>query len=281
MIKLWSVPHTGEPMITPERIDALVLDFDDTITSPFVRLDRSRARLHDISRVLTAQTLGVKWDNERLMNVDADLSDKSYRLAHEPTLDGSIAWLFRYAGIFDSYKDYDREDPRLVEFKKMRSELHLKVLKDHARLNPGAIALLRHARDELPYGTAIASMATMNEIDVVFDKFDLDKYIPESRIITRDIAKRPKPDREVNDLAFHSFNIGRQENDWVQRQHVVGVDDSIGGLKSVAGADLYPIGLSSNLPEKDFADSPAVVVFSSLYRVRNFIKTVNAGQRAA
>lgn len=276
MVKLWSVPGTGELLVTPERVEALVLDFDDTITSPFVRLDRSRVRLHDISRVITAQTLGVEWNNEKLMNVDAELSDKSYRHAAEPTLDGSIAWLFKHAGIFDSYKDYDREDPKLVEFKRMRSEKHLKVLKDHARLNPGAIALLRYARDELPYGTAIASMATMNEIDVVFDKFGLDKYIPESRIITRDIAKRPKPDREVNDLAFHSFNIGRQEDDWVQRQYVVGVDDSIGGLKSVDAADLYPVGLSSNLPPEDFVDSPALIVFPTLYGVRGFIKTVNA-----
>lgn len=277
MMKIWSGSQEGSVVLTPDRVEGMTIDFDDTITNPSVRLNGKRVGLHDISRVATAQTLGIKWNVPRLISIDYDLSQRSYKEAAEPTLEGSIVWLFKHVGIFDSLYDYDRGDPRIQEFKEMRETQHTQVLKNQAQLNPGAEELLKYVTEETEHGLAIASMANMNDIDIVFDRFHLGKYVSEDRIISREKIERPKPDRQVNDFAFHALKTGR--NDLAQRQRIIGVDDSIGGLKSVAAADLYPIGLASNLTEQELEKSPANVIYPTLWGVRRFI--INVNSRAA
>ncbi len=274
MMKIWTGPEQDLMLVTPERVDGMTIDFDDTITSPSVRLNGKRVGLHDISRVATAQTLGIKWNVPKLISVDYDISQQSYKQAVEPTLEGSIVWLFKHAGIFDSLYDYDREDPRIKEFKEMREKQHTQVLKNQARLNPGAKELLKYVKENTNFGVAIASMANMNDIDIVFDRFDLGEYVSPDRIISREKTRRPKPDREVNDLAFHALKTGR--NDSIQRQRIIGVDDSVGGIKSVAAADLYPIGLASNLTAAELQKSPANIIYPTLFGVRRFVVEVNA-----
>ena len=93
MMKIWSGPQEGNVVLTPDRVEGMTIDFDDTITNPSVRLNGKRVGLHDISRVATAQTLGIKWNVPRLISIDYDLSQRSYKEAAEPTLEGSIVWL--------------------------------------------------------------------------------------------------------------------------------------------------------------------------------------------
>jgi len=208
--------------------------------------------------------MGVLLGNDYLAKLSSEESQRSYLEAAEPTLEGSLAWLLHKAGIFKSSTDYDRWDERFADFSSRRSELHLKMLKDHMSLNPGAEALLRWVRDETAHGAAVASMASPAELEVIFNKFDLYDLIPNERIFNRDHVKHHKPHREINDRAFRSLET---TFGWEQRQRIFGVDDSRGGVASIRGAGLFAIGLATNMPVERFIGTEAQIVVPDLNTV--------------
>ena len=122
-------------------------------------------------------------------------------------------------------------------------------------------------------------MAILDQIDVVFDKYNLSQYIPESRIITSEHARRPKPDREVNDLAYHTLKT--RDDDFNQRQRIIGIDDTVGGITSIAGARLYPIALAVTSKIEGFNGSQARAVFTSMAAIQRLIVTTNKSADAA
>ncbi len=279
------IHHEGHSGYSPENVVVLpqggflgaVLDFDDTITSPIIPKGPMRGqRLHDVSRVLAAHEIGIELNNGYLMNLTTEQSQESYEKAAEPTLEGSIAYLFKKAGIFSSKSNYDRYDEHLLRFMDRRSALHLRMLKDHAGLNEGAEPLLEYLSKETKYGIAVASMAVLPEIEVVFDKYGLEAYIPPERIFTRTHVKKHKPDREVNDRGLRSFGA---DISWEDRTRFLGVDDSRGGVESIHRAGMFPIGLATNLTPDRFNGTYSKIVVPSLRDVLRIAKASKSSQK--
>ena len=252
------------------------MDFDDTITSPFIPAGRLKGqRIHDISRILAAKELGIEIGNEILTNLTPQQSEESYVKAAEPTLEGSIAYLFKKAGIFDSQIDYDASDERFQSLIKKRSELHTRLLETYVGLNPGAQELMTFAHRNLKHGLAIASMAKISDIRIVLDKFDLGELIPEDRIISGDLVRRPKPNREAFDRAYHALGIpstGNAKLDSKIRLQTIAIDDSRGGVASAHSSGCFTAGLTTNLPAEAFGDTQAHVVLPSLRVAKTILK---------
>ncbi len=268
--------YQPEVMLPIGGFQGVVLDFDDTITNPFIQQGRMKgARIHDVSRILTAREMGIMTGNDYLSGLTEAQSKESYENAAEPTLEGSIAYLFYKAGIFESHEDYDRYDERLHDFAVARSRLHKRLLKDHVSLNRNVEKFMQTVRDTTEYGLAIASMATLEEIDVVFDRFGLYQYVSNERIISREMVSKPKPHREVNDLAFHTLRT--PGFDYLQRQRIMGIDDSRGGLKSIHDARLFPVAIATNLPAYKFKDSAAQLVISGFQEALQLLDLSRGG----
>lgn len=251
---------------------ALVLDFDDTITSPVITEGRLKGqRIHDISRVLAVREIGIELGNEILIGLTPKQSEDSYLYAAEPTLEGSIAYILHQAGIFESDVDYDASNEWLVKIAERRTELHTRLLKNYVELNPGAAELMQFGKERLPYGLAIASMARFSDIDIVLDRFGLDAYIEEARIVSQELVSKPKPHREAFDRAYHELGIPSLQNaklDARERLRTAGVDDSRGGVISGHGAGIFICGITSSMPEDGFDDTPARIVVPDLHTIR-------------
>lgn len=254
----------------------LILDFDDTITSPMITTGKLRGqKIHDISRVLAAREVGIELGNEILMSLTPAQSEESYVKAAEPTLESSIAYLFHRAGIFSSHIDYDPADERLIRLTEKRSHLHTELLKRFVELNSGAESLLMTAQERLKCGIAVASMAKLSDIQIVFERFGLDAYIPDDRIVSGDLVRKPKPHREAFDTAYHRLGVqatGNAKLDSLERKRVIGVDDSRGGVASAASAGIFAVGIASNMPAEAFRGSSAALVVPSLVAVKKTIE---------
>lgn len=275
----------GNEVVPPVRIDAALLDFDETITSPFAEINGEAVRVHDISRILAAHTLGVKWRNDFLQSLTPELSAQSYTEAAEPTLEGSGAWLFTKAGIFGSHIDYDPANEQLQEFISLRTKLHETVLKDRVELSPGFKEFASYARDRrnLPFGLGMASMALAPHVKIIIDKFDLEEFLPKPKRVTLDtkvgiLPMLPKPHRMVYDTAFGRLDV--QEDTPDQRQRVIAVDDARGGVVSANAAGMYAIGFASNFGPEGFVGTPARHVVRDFHELLAFTKQVNEQEAA-
>ncbi len=219
--------------------------------------------------------MGIELGNETLINLTPAQSEESYLKAAEPTLESSIAYLLHKAGIFSSHTDYDPADERLRTFVEKRSLLHTKLLGRFVELNPGAEALMSTAQERLPHGISIASMANLQDIQIVFERYGLDRFIGDDRIVSADIIRKPKPHREAFDTAYHRLGVpsmGTAKLDSIQRKRVIGVDDSRGGVASAAGAGIFAVGITTNMSPEAFNGSSATLVVSSLVDVMRMIK---------
>jgi beta-phosphoglucomutase-like phosphatase (HAD superfamily) len=250
----------------------LILDFDDTITSPLITKGKQKGqRIHDISRILAAREIGIEMGNETLIGLTPEQSEESYLKAAEPTLEGSIAYLLHKAGVFRSHKDYDASNEWLVKIVDKRTELHTKLLQTHVELNPGARELMQFGYERLPHGLAIASMAQSGDIAIVLERFGLDVYMPEDRIVARELVSKPKPNREVFDTAYHRLQIpssGNAKQDARERLRTVAVDDSRGGVIAASKSGEFAIGLTSNMSPDGFKGAPAKIIVPDLRTIK-------------
>jgi len=268
----------GAEVETPIRFDATILDFDETITSPFAEVDGKNVRVHDISRVLAAHTLGDKWKNDFLRTLTPEMSALSYAKAATPTLEGSLAWLLARAEILPRHVKYNSAHPQLQDFIKLRMTLHERVLKDNVKLSPGFKEFAEWADGELPYGLGMATMEINPFVKIIIDKFDLESILPKHRRATLDtkvgiIPMKPKPDRMIYDTAFERLHTPVDTPE--QRARVMGVDDSWGGVESSSDAGLHTIGFASNHTREGFTGEPVHHVVEDFYELLDYTKEVN------
>lgn len=270
----------GSEIVLPDHgFEGGALDLDNTLVVGHNLYDHSRInaakKIADLLEKGFSNKPGMHINLHYLRNLTIQQSQESYDKAAASTTEGSLAWILAQAEYFDSHESYDRADPILEEFMRLRQKAHLVALKDHSHLNEGAEELLRYGRDELTYGLSIATMSGNDEAAIIYDKFDFERYIPWRRVITNDDVDYAKPHREVNDRAFRTLETPSDNDE--QRKRIIGIDDSVHGVRSIDGARLFPVGLAAHEEaHRLFIGSPAALVVPSLIVALDFMKRANA-----
>ncbi len=267
--------YVGRELVVPQGgFTAVLMDFDDTITSPILQRGGLKGKkIYEVSRVAAAKTIGALYGNKYLTDLTDEQSEEAYLNAHEPTLEGSIAYLLHKAGIFSSSRDYDRAHPILQEFSDERNKLH-KSLLPHISLQPRVVEFIKYASDTMPYGVAVASMAPFSDIKIVFDANGLFDLIPQERVVSINKVGRPKPDREVNDTAISTLGIADGRYDI--RQKILGIDDSIGGIQSIHKAGATAVAITTNRTAEGFVGTPARFAFNKYAELLKVLRTAEA-----
>lgn len=215
------------------RIEGAIWDVDDTLLNNQSDDGDPINNLHQRSRLVAIHTVARRYGVSCLLSVTAEENYGSFARSPVHTVSGALWVILVEAGLRSG--DLSPKDPLLLEILNLKYEEYAKLLASEGKPVMGAVEFVRDlARHcNLEQHNAVASTATLADINVFFHMTGLKDLFPDSRIVHVDNITYPKPHPEAFDKAFLSLNLPESS-----RARVVAFEDDPRGIASAQEAGL-------------------------------------------
>jgi len=214
-------------------IEGAIWDVDDTLLDNQSNDGNPINNLHQRSRLSAIHTVAKRYGIPCLSEVTPEANFASFARSPVHTVSGALWVILVEAGL--RHGDLDPNDLLLREILELKHEEYAKLLAVEGKPVAGSPQFVRDLAQH--YGiedrNAVASTATLSDINVFFDMTGLKDLFPDSRIIHVDNVTYPKPHPEAFDNAFASLGLPESA-----RSHVLAFEDDPRGIASAHDAGL-------------------------------------------
>lgn len=165
-------------------------------------------------------------------------------------------WVLKGEGSKELIKNHNLKIP-YDEFKKMKKELHIRLIRKKLRLKPHAKEILKKLKKR--YKLALATHGHKHNVLEVLKKFKLSDYF--DTVLTREDVKRRKPNPDIFLTAVKNLKVKPNE--------CVVIEDSERGIKTAKRARMKCIAVPDEF-SKEYNDfSKADLVVESLSEINS------------
>jgi beta-phosphoglucomutase-like phosphatase (HAD superfamily) len=224
-----------------------IFDVDDTLLDNRPRDDA--LSLHEQSRFLAAHEVGKRLGIKELEQFTGEQCIQAFVDSKVHSTRGVVWQMLIIAGIVSQNQAIDFDHPILEEVVRAKERLHEALLRTKGQEVPGAAEFVGQlARAGLKGRLAIASTATLRDIDIFLKMAHLDKFFPKNHIISHDLLTHPKPHPEAFNLAFATLGLPESA-----RVKVLAFEDDPRGVMSAKAAGLYVCAITTVHKREDLA----------------------------
>jgi len=236
-----------------------IFDVDDTLLDNGSYPDASKG-IHAISRIKAIHEVGRLHNNTALLSVTSEENIRGFHTAKVHSLPGAVWNILYMKGLVDS-PDIDPENQLLQEIVELKNQGHEAVLRAHGKEVRDAGAFVRNlAAHGFADKLAIASASIRRDIDIFLDMAQLTEYFPANRIVSLEMVKHAKPNKDAFDQAFKLLGLPDSA-----RRSVYAFEDDPRGVLSAKAAGLYVIAITTRFRSDDaelLAAQPDLIVDS-------------------
>lgn len=244
------------------ELKGAIFDLDDTLLDNFPK-DGTGLGLHERSRLQAVHEVGEACGVKQLVELTSEENFAAFKTAAIHSMHGAVWSIFFMKGLAPSNEpnSVDNLIPLAEKIVARKDEVHEEVIRRYGAEIVGASKFIRAlAAAGLAKHLALASGAIERDINIFLDKYRLNEFFPDSRIICHGRTSRTKPDPEPFDLAFKT--LGLPEAD---RANVLAFEDDPKGVRSAKAAGLLCCAITTRLNRNDDlwrADPPDMLVDS-------------------
>jgi beta-phosphoglucomutase-like phosphatase (HAD superfamily) len=233
------------------QVNGAVFDLDESLLSN-MRINRTSGVAENVHTSTQVEAIHhvAGGAHEQLRDLTVAEAHKISQKIDVRTIANVVRQIFRNAGIDQRH---DAEELQL-EILEHQQELYTKWLKNEAEPVKGALEFITKLADrhDIHQQMALQTSAKFEHAAIFLDRHDLLRLIPYNRMFTLESVNHPKPDPEVNNLAFASLGLPESE-----RQNVHDFDDDpIRGIGSILAANLVAVGVVNEFSVDDFMSQP-------------------------
>lgn len=236
-------------MLKIDDVQGVIFDVDETLLDNFP--PHMPQGLHEHSRVIVAHQVGKRHNIPALSAFTNEQSLQAFTDAQEHSIHGAIWQMLIMAGQVQG--KIQRDHPLLVEMLDLKEALHEDVLREHGREVPGASRFIEALATKHNLGDRLAVASTANRRDIMlfFDMYNLHRFFPPERIVSREQFTNAKPHPEPFELAFKTLNLPNKTG-------VIAFEDHPRGVQSAKDAGLFTCAITVVTKPEEFAkmDNP-------------------------
>ncbi len=238
-----------ECMKRTERIAGAIYDVDDTLldNNPTQELF---GNLHQISRLDALHKLAAEQPNiyGELLDVQPQENFDCFVSSPVHTVSGAFFTLLKNRRLLNGA--VNPLHPDIMRLLELKNEAYAALLAIHGKPITGADTFVRDfaAHFAITDKNAIASTATLRDIETFLATFSLSDFFPDARIVDVGRITHPKPHPEAFDKAF--LSLGLPES---QRRNVAAFEDDPRGMLSARKAGLYVCAITTRYPREFLA----------------------------
>lgn len=229
-------------MKRPDFIAGAVYDVDDTLLNNQPDSNDPLSNLHQLARLDAIRTFATDHggDFNQLLNVTSQENFDSFTLSPVHTVAGAFYTLLKNRGLITG--ELNPSHPYIRELTDRKDVSYAEALALYGKPIEGADTFVRDlaAHYAIESKNAIASTATLRDIETFLAMCDLSYLFPDDHIVDISRVHNPKPDPEAFDSAFRSLDLPDE-----QRRNVVAFEDDPRGMLSARKAGLYVCGITS------------------------------------
>lgn len=225
-------------------VRGVIFDVDETLLDNFP--PHIPHGLHEYSRVIVAHQMGKRHNIPALSAFTNEQSLQAFMDAQEHSIHGAIWQMLIMAGQVQG--TLQRDHPLLVEMLDLKEAIHEDILRQHGREVPDASRFIETlaTKHDLGDRLAVASTANRRDIMLFFDMYNLHRFFPPERIVSREQFTHAKPHPEPFGMAFSTLNLP-------DKTGVIVFEDHPRGVQSAKGAGLFTCAITTGIKPEEFA----------------------------
>lgn len=245
-------------------VRGVIFDVDDTLLNNFP--PEFPFGLHEHTRLRVAHEIGRRHNIAALRTFTDEDSLRAFTEAPEHSLHGALWQTLIMTKLASG--NIQRDHPLVTEMMILKEELHEEVLRQHGHEVPGASAFIEELATNhgLADRLAVASTANPRDIKLFFEKYDLHRFFPAHRIISREQFTHAKPHPEPFEIAFKTLGLPNKTG-------IVAFEDDPRGVQSAKAAGLYVCAITTRVRREQFEvmDTPPDLIAASYADFRRLL----------